>query len=50
MDWKKMGLISKIIFRTFLLQFKIKTTISPLQTLNTFCCQGNVSDAMNLFS
>ena len=42
-NYEKMSLISKIVFRKFLRQFKTKTALPPQQILNTRCCQGNVS-------
>ena len=47
-DYKKMSLISKIMFRKFLCQFETKTAQPLQQSLNTPCCQGNVSAIMNL--
>ena len=48
-DYEKMGLITKIVVRKFIQQFKTKTTVSPLQTLDTPCCQGSLSTIMNSF-
>ena len=47
-DYEKMSLISEIKFWKFLWQFKTKTALPPLQSLNTPCCQGNVSAIMDL--
>ena len=47
-DYEKMSLILEIIFRKYLREFKTKTALSPYQRLNTPCCQGNVSEIMNL--
>ena len=45
---KTMSLISKVMLRKFLLQFKTKAILSPSQTLYTACCHGNVSTIMTL--
>ena len=47
-DHEKMSLISEIMSRQFLRQFKAKTALSPQQNLNTPCCQGNVLAIMDL--
>ena len=47
-DYEKMSLISEIMFRKFLRQLKTKTALSPQQSLNSPCCQRNVSAIMNL--
>ena len=47
-DYEKMSLILEITFRKFLRQFKTKTALTPRQSLNTICCQGNVSAIMDL--
>ena len=47
-DYDRMSLTSEIMFRKFLLQFKSKMALTPLQSLKTLCCQGNVSAIMNL--
>ena len=51
-DYEKMShvlnLISEIMFRKFLRQFKTKTALPPQQSLNTPCCQQNVSAIMDL--
>ena len=38
-DYWKISLISKIMFRNFLRQFKTKTAKSPQLSLNSPCCQ-----------
>ena len=47
-DYEKICLISESLFRKFLRQFKTKTALPPEQSLNTPCCQGNVSAIMDL--
>ena len=47
-DYEKMSMISKIMFRNFIRQFETKTPLPPQQSLNTLCCQGNVSAIMDL--
>ena len=47
-DYKKMCLISEVMFRKFLRQFKTKKALPPPQSLNTPCCQANVSAIMDL--
>ena len=47
-DYKNMSMISEIMFRKFLRQFKTKMALPPQQSLNTLCCQRNVSTIMDL--
>ena len=47
-DYKNMNLISEIMFRKFLRQFETKTALPPQQSLNTACCQQNVSAIVDL--
>ena len=47
-DSEKISLISEIMLRKFLRQSNTKTALPPQQSLNTLCCQENVSVIMNL--
>ena len=47
-DYEKMSLISEIMFKKFLRQFKTKRALPPQQSLNTPCCQQNISAIMDL--
>ena len=47
-DYEKMSLISDIMLRKFLRQFKTKMALPPQQGLKTRYCQGNVLTLINL--
>ena len=47
-DCEKMSLISEIMYRKFLRQFKTKAALPPEQSFNTPCYQENVSAIMDL--
>ena len=47
-DYKKMSMISEIMFRRFLRQFKIRTALPPKQSSKTHFGQGNALTIMDL--
>ena len=48
-DYKKMSLVSEIMFTKFLQPFKARPTSSPSQSLNPSSCQRDLSPIMDLF-
>ena len=46
-NYEKISLISEIMFKKFLQQFKTRTVLPCQQNLDTLCCQGNLLAIMD---